>query len=176
MWARAALAGGLVWQIYLAFAPPDGSPWVAYSDDTNSGRLAVRRYNGSSWVQVGAAGLSVAIAYSPCLAFAPDGAAHVIFSDPLEDSSGWKAEVLRYNGSAWAAVGPAEGFSSDGALYTRLAFSPDGSLYAAYEELSTNTSSSIDGRVTVMRYNGTAWTAAGDGFQRGEGRGPAPGV
>jgi hypothetical protein len=161
-------SGGLVWQVNLAFAP-DGSPWVAYSDENNSGRLVVRRYNGSSWVQVGAAGLSVTMAYSPCLAFAADGAAHVIFADPLEDSSGWKAKVLRYNGSAWAAVGPAAGFSSDGALYTSLAFAPDGSLYAAYEELSTNTSSPIDGRATVMRYSGTAWTAVGPmGFSEGK--------
>ena len=161
-------SGGLVWQVHLAFAP-DGSPWVAYSDDNNSGRLVVRRYNGTSWVQVGAAGLSVALAYSPCLAFAPDGAAHVIFSDPLQDSSGWKAKVLRYNGSAWAAVGPEAGISTDGTLYTSLAFAPDGTLHAVYKEMSTSGPTAIDERATVLKYNGTAWVAVGPmGFTDGE--------
>ena len=161
-------SGGMVWAVHLAFAP-DGTPWVAYSDGNNSGRLVVRRFSGSSWAQVGAAGLSVDMAHSPCLAFAPDGAAHVIFSDPLPDSSGWKAKVLRYDGSAWAPLGPAAGFSTEGALYTTLVFAPDGALYAAYKELAVFTATPIDDRATVMKYNGTAWSSVGPmGFTAGE--------
>ncbi len=161
-------SGGMVWELTLAFAP-DGVPWVAYSDANNSGRLVVRRYSGGTWAQVGAAGLSEDLAYSPKLAFAPDGAAHVVFSDPLQDASGWRAKVLRFDGNAWAPVGPAEGISTDGALYTSLAFAPDGTLYAAYKEMATVTPSAIDERATVLRFNGTAWAPVGPaGFTEGE--------
>ncbi|MBK8478623.1 MAG: hypothetical protein IPL39_20785 [Opitutaceae bacterium] len=162
------LSGGMVWQVHLAFAP-DGSPWVAYADDNNSRRLVVRRFNGTSWAQMGAAGLSVEFAYSPYLAFAPDGAAHVVFSDPLQDSSGLKAKVLRFNGSSWVAVGPAAGISADGAYYTTIAFAPDGTLYAAYKEVSTAVLSPLNDRATVMKFSAGAWTAVGPlGFTAGE--------
>lgn len=158
-------SGGMVRQLDLAIAP-DGAPWIAYADDNSGGgRLVVRRFNGSAWAQMGSAGLSSGFAYSPHLAFAPDGAPHVIFSDPLQDGSGYKAKVLRFNGSSWAAVGPAAGFSTDGALYTTLAFAPDGTLYAAYEELATAAPSGRDGRATVMKYTGSGWTpVGGEGF------------
>ncbi|HLP00953.1 MAG TPA: spherulation-specific family 4 protein [Opitutaceae bacterium] len=161
-------SAGRVGQLSFVISP-DGAPWVAYSDDNDSGRLVVRRFNGSSWVQIGAAGLSESYAYSPTLAFAPDGAAHVVFSDPLQESDGWKAKVRRFDGSAWTPVGPAEGISSTGALYTTLAFAADGSLYVAFKELATTEPSALDGRATVMKYDGANWTAVGPmGFTAGE--------
>ena len=42
----------------IAVDPSDGTIYVAYADNENSGRAIVKKYNGSSWVTVGDAGFS----------------------------------------------------------------------------------------------------------------------
>ena len=69
-------------------------------------------------------------------------------------ANGYKATVMRYDGSAWVAVGGA-GFSAGQAVYTSLAFAPDGTPYVAYMDVANGC------KATVMRYDGSGWVAVG---------------
>jgi len=147
----------------LAFGP-DGAPYVAYEDYGNGQKATVMRYDSVSgaWEPVGSAGFSAGTVYTTSLAFGPDGAPTVAYED---DDNGDKATVMRFNSvsGAWEPVGSV-GFSAGTALYTSLAFGPDGAPTVAYMD------SGNGNKATVMRYNSVsgAWENVGSaGFSAG---------
>jgi sugar lactone lactonase YvrE len=93
--------------------------------------------------------LTQSTAYTAC--FTPDGT-----TAPVSTTVTTAAAAALSSG-AWAAVGSA-GFSAGEAVYTSLAFSPNGTPYVAYEDYSHTD------RATVMEYNGTGtsgWVPVG---------------
>ena len=68
-------------------------------------------------------------------------------------SANLSTTAAHLNGSVWSVVGTA-GFSAGDAVYTSLAFAPDGTPYVAYKD---NDSS----EAAVMKFNGTAWVTVG---------------
>jgi hypothetical protein len=123
---------------------PDGTPYVAWQDNTGGDYdIYVRRWSGSSWVEVGVdsasgGGISDNTGWSgsPSLGFAPDGSPYVAWHD---DSGGdWEIYVRRWNGLSWEEVdaGSASGGGISDNVGTSdnpsLAFSQGGMPYVAW--------------------------------------------
>ncbi|XOF34621.1 MAG: hypothetical protein ACL93V_04845 [Candidatus Electrothrix sp. YB6] len=69
-WQQVGAAGfssDEIWFPSLALAG-DSTPYVAYEDNANGGRISMMRFDGTNWVQVGEAGFSAGKAESPSLA------------------------------------------------------------------------------------------------------------
>jgi hypothetical protein len=134
---------------FLAFAP-DGTPYRSY-DSSNT--IWVEKYDGSSWSNVGA-GITADGPYNAPLAFAPDGTLYIAYRDSVGGAH--KLTVKKYDGSNWVTVGNA-GFSGslgDDSGYRgdlSLTVDPDGVPYVAFRDVSNSE------KVTVMRYDGSAW-------------------
>ncbi|MBK8478625.1 MAG: hypothetical protein IPL39_20795 [Opitutaceae bacterium] len=62
----------------VAFAP-DGTPYVAFQNDSSDYRATVKQLVGGKWTQVGNADFSVSTASFLVLAFAPNGIPHVAY-------------------------------------------------------------------------------------------------
>ncbi len=78
-----------------------------------------------------------------------------------EPSNGYKARLMRFDGTNWVAV-DAGGFSSGEAFYISLAFSGS-TPYLAYRDRKN------DGKATLMKFDGTNWGAVGEaGLSAGE--------
>ena len=133
----------------LAFAP-NGTPYVAYTDNGNSGTATVMKYSGGAWSAVGGA-VSTGLASFTSLAFAPNGTPYLAYQDGNGFDYG-KSSVKYYNDTSWVGVGSAV---SAAASFTVLAFAPDGTPFVAYSDGLNS------GKSTVMRYNGTSWGPAG---------------
>jgi hypothetical protein len=134
----ASISEGAGGSIDLAF-DPSGVPYVAYIDQSNL--ISVMKYEGSSWVQVGAAKFVKEISgYS--FAIDPSGVPYVSSSN----TSTLQASVMKYDGSSWVQVGAA-GFSSGQADTTFIAIDSSGIPYVAYRDFG----GSAGGKVTVMR-------------------------
>jgi hypothetical protein len=72
-----------------------------------------------------------------------------------------KVSVMKFEENNWVYVGVPD-FSPGEEWFTRIAFSPAGTLYAVYQEMATT----LD--VTVMKFNGSSWEAVGSaGFTSG---------
>jgi hypothetical protein len=126
---------------------PDGTPYVAWDDNTGgNGGIYVRRWNGTSWAEVGegsASGGGISSGdpstYRPSLAIASDGKPYVAW-DGWDYSNGGDREihVRRWAGNGWEEVG--DGSASDGGIsrntgdswYSSLAIARDGTPYVAW--------------------------------------------
>ena len=151
----------------LAIAP-DGMPYVAWSDDSSgNGEIYLRRWNGSSWEEVGAGsasggGISNNAGHSspPSLAIAPDGIPYVTW----HDFSNVETEIYirAWNGSSWAEVGA--GSASGGGISNNdgnswdpsLAIAPDGTPYVGWYDFSNE-----DDEIYVRAWNGSSWQEVG---------------
>jgi len=127
-----------------------GAPYLAYTDAVNGSKVTVKRYDGSSWVTVGSAGLSGGAADNISLAVTSDGTPYVAYNDAFFDSD---LMVKRYNGILWEGAGLS--FVQD-ADNISLAMDGNDILYAAYRQVSLSTST-----VFVKRYDGSTWDSLG---------------
>ncbi len=164
---------------------PDGIPVVSWQVlSNNNWEIYARRWNGSSWVEMGmgsASGGGISNnktgSYSPSLAIGLDGAPVVAWSDHTEEAA--RIFVRRWNGSAWVEVGAGSattvgiGNNDDSAHSPSLAIGPDNSPIVAWE-------SRIHMRVFVKRFNGATWaevsagSASGDGISGNQGSARLP--
>ena len=110
---------------YIDLAMNGSTPYVAYSDNGDSKKVYVKKWNGTTWELVG--GGAISAGQADYVSIALDGSTpYVAYSD---HSIGQKATVKKLNGTIWENVGT--GISTGSAYYTTLKF--DGSTpYLAY--------------------------------------------
>jgi hypothetical protein len=120
--------------------------------------LAFSFLNGKTqtWTNVGAPGFTAGNTFFSAQAF--DGTVpYVVYQDA---ANGYKASVMKYNGTNWVYVG-SPGFSAGDPFAACIAIG-NGTPYVAYRDLANG------GKVTVMKYNGTNWINVGNpGFSTG---------
>ncbi len=140
-----------------------GTLYTAYSDLGNSSKIAVKKFDGTNWVFVGTPYFSTGAARYIDMAFDPSGVPYVFYVD---GSLGSKSAVKKFDGTSWVNVGPATGMNSGNSAFDKITFSKTGTPYVAFVDYS----SVINGRMTAMTFNGTAWVTVGTaGFSTGAG-------
>ena len=159
----------------LAIAP-DGTPYVAWLDASDGDwEIYVRRWNGSSWEEVGAGSASeggvsdnYGGSFSPSLAISPDGNVYLAWADMTYGDG--EIYVLRWDGSSWQEVGAGSasggGISNNanGSWVPSLAIAPDGMPWVAWEDESNwNT------EIYIRRWSGSSWETVGSGSASGAG-------
>jgi hypothetical protein len=135
----------------------NGMPYVAYQDGNNSFKATVKKFTGSSWVDVGTAGFSAGSPSFITLKIDGSGTPYIAFQ---EDNS--KAAVKKFNGSSWVDVGTAD-FSAGAAYYTAMVLDGSGIPMLAYADSFKNQ------KVEVKKFTGSSWANVGTwGFSNGQ--------
>ncbi len=164
----------------LAIAP-DGTSYVAWRDSSTGAynhQIYVRRWNGSSWEEVGSGSASGGgisntdhRSWSPSVAIAPDGTPYISWEEEItSDISDIQIYVRRWNGSSWEEVGP--GSASGGGVSNNdttsynssMAVAPDGTPYVAWSDRAEG-----EFDIYVRRWNGSSWEEVGPGSASGGG-------
>ena len=154
---------------------PDGTPYVAWVDWQDTFDVLIRRWNGSTWEEVGTGsgtgqGISNNSGWSafPSAAVAPDGTPYVAWQDDTSGNS--EIYVRRWNGSIWEEVGPGSatggGISNNAgaSIVPSVTIAPDGTPYVAWAN-----DTSGDSEIYVRRWNGSIWEEVGPGSATGGG-------
>lgn len=140
----------------IAFDPTSSELYVAFEDVESAGRLAVIKFNGTSWLSVGTAHLTQNQGASPALSFNPVTLApYVAFQD---NSNNGKISVLSFNGTSWYNVGQV-GFTSNPASFPDIDFDKNGTAYVVYSLLPAEAGG--NGKTEVSKFNGASWELVG---------------
>ncbi|HRU40273.1 MAG TPA: hypothetical protein P5511_10380, partial [Candidatus Goldiibacteriota bacterium] len=129
-----------------------GFPYIAFSDNSVSGKASLMRYDGSSWEYVGGAGFSSGEAQwveldvddvtgVPCVAFRDDS------------TIDWKLTVMRYINNAWETVGTPR-FSAGRVEHMSIK-SINNIIYISYVDAGYGYS------VCIRVYSGGSWYLVG---------------
>ena len=128
-----------------------GTPYVAFSDYTHTGKVTVMKYNGGSWTTVGSPQFTAGNSNATTLAIDKKGTPYVAYDD---FGYGQKASVMKYDGTSWVYVGT-PGFSAGITSSENLVIDTTGTPYVSFCDNSDS------GKVTVMKYDGSSWVIVG---------------
>ena len=111
----------------------------------------IARSHAQAWNTLGSAGFSAGEAAYTTMAIDQSGTPYVFYEDV---ANGYKATVMKYNGSSWVAVGAAA-FSAGGVYEISMAIAADGTPYVAYSDAAHGY------KATMMKYDGSSWVTVG---------------
>ncbi|MBL7706211.1 MAG: T9SS type A sorting domain-containing protein [Taibaiella sp.] len=131
-------------------------PYVSFTDagiGTN-GSGAVMKFNGTNWEHLGASGFTSGEATNSNFIFGNGDTVYFSYANAGQSST---ASVMMYDGNSWSSIG--NNLSQGAAVYTCMAFTPDGKLYLGMIDMGQN-----DGALVVKQYTGgSTWQNVGTG-------------
>lgn len=130
--------------------------YFAFADGSSTGmsRVAVMKYNGTSWSTIGS-NLSNSGSQAINIKVAANGTVYVAYIDDIATAG--TAVVKSYNGTSWSTLG-ASTLSPSGAGFTSLALGVNDTPYVAFADNAASQ------QVSVKKFNGTDWVQVGSSF------------
>lgn len=153
-WMYAGVPGfssGSIYRICLEISP-DGEPYVAFADGSNSNKLSVMRYSSGNWVYVGSPCFTDGSAFSISLDLNSNENPYVAFADGTDSN---KVTVMSFNGTNWELIGP-KAFSPPFVWHISIAINPAGVPYVGFDDEQVNAAPS------VMKFDSGDWKYIGD--------------
>ena len=150
-------ANGVNGSVQALAVASNGDVYVGGHFTQASGIVAgkVSRWSGTAWSSLGNSAANGVNDSVHALAVAPNGDVYVGGFFTQVGGSGIMASVVKWNGTAWSALGN----GPNGGDVWAMALAPNGDLYVA------GSFTQADGVVAnrIARWNGTAWNALGNG-------------
>jgi gliding motility-associated-like protein len=142
----------------IATNPVNGDVYFAYSDNSNSGKITVKMFDGSAWQTVGSNGFSDGVARIVNLKISPTGELYVAFRDAANFN---RATVMTFDGTNWVPL-EKKGFTAASAL------SIDLELVGEIPHLAYRDGGRPNSGATVAKFENDAWSVIGTaGFSEG---------
>ncbi|MBP6672839.1 MAG: hypothetical protein KA247_06800, partial [Bacteroidetes bacterium] len=144
------ISDGTAYYLSLAIAS-DGTPYVGFMDNANSGKATVMKFSGGAWSSVGSKAFSPGTAMYMSMTLASDGTPYVAYQDGSNSS---KLSVQKFNGSVWTIVGTA-GCSAGTVSDIQICIASDGTPYVGFADGANS------GKPTAMKFDGSNWSVVG---------------
>ncbi|HEX8020657.1 hypothetical protein, partial [Mucilaginibacter sp.] len=123
---------------------PDGTPYIAFTDNASNNNITIKKFDGKKWVQVG---ISINDGYyssGPALAFGTDGAPYIAYMPSIANQNYVTVAIRKLVGDNWVKVGYPIGTG----IYPSLAVGPDDTLYSGF-------STAYGGGLAVRKFTNT---------------------
>ena len=128
---------------------PNGTPYVAYEDDTLDDKLTVRRFINGVWELVGTQGFTTNRVPNMVMELDSNGNPYVFY--PILGQNG-KAKVQTFINGSWTPLGT-EDFSSQGIGSLDIAIGSDNIPMVLYQD---------GGKLTARKFDSGNWQLVGD--------------
>jgi hypothetical protein len=126
-------------------------PYLTYSDNLNSDKIAVLKLDNGIWQHVGTPWISEANSRYSTLQFDTNGTPYVAYRDGANFN---KITVKKFENNSWQIVGQA-GFSAEEVSdYISLAFDNDNTPYVTYPEYNSNINTAA---LRIMKFENGSW-------------------
>ncbi|MBW7889192.1 MAG: T9SS type A sorting domain-containing protein, partial [Bacteroidetes bacterium] len=140
----------------------NGTIYCAYTqhdDNDDIFTAKVKKFNGTTWENIGASGISTSEVPSIDIALDNSGTPFVFISD---GDYNYKAAVKKFSNGNWELVGSG-GFSGGEINLIKIAVDKNGTPYVAFSDANAAN------KLTVMKFNGSNWVLVGNaGFSNDE--------
>lgn len=138
----------------------DNTPYVFYrgTGDSSASNGVVKKFNGSSWVTVGASVAPSIYIRTTALALDSNDVPYVSYGTAVTGNA-MNIVVKKFDGSSWQEVGTTNFSTQNINFYETLvpiAFDSQNNAYIVYKDVTTNT-------LLVKKFDGTTWTLLGNG-------------
>lgn len=127
---------------------PDGTPYIAFTDDADKSTITVKKLDGQKWVKVGASFYDGYYTSSVSLTFGTDGSPYIAYNSSAANQNLSSCFIRRLVGDNWIKLDSSFG------IFPSLAVGPDDVLYAEYAV-------PYGGGLTVKKFT-NSWENAGD--------------
>lgn len=132
-----------------------GTSYIAYMDDTYENKIVIKKFANGAWQYVGtpgSAGSSSSARFS--LALDSEGTPYLAYANSNNDN---KATLKKFNSNnnVWQFLPYSDGFSDGFANHIQLVIDNNDVLSVCFSDWS------VDGKATVMKYNGSSWSTIG---------------
>lgn len=143
--------------IAIAVNPIDNNPWIALADGDHDNKISVMRFNGTSWVYVGAPGFTNQVSCGVKIGFTSDGTAYIVYNACFD---GGGISVMRYANNSWNYAGPSNFASGN---YFNMVIAPNDRISVAYQDFNNDQKLTIRSLVSgSWIVNGTAGISDGE--------------
>lgn len=132
----------------------NGTPYVAFNDNSSGNKCVVKMYDGSDWVSVGVP-VSSGAARSIELAIDNNGIPYVAFYEQEQNAAGY---IYRFENGTWNMLGDGQ-IDPDAALFFELDFDSNNSPYLLWCTAPTNYSFYS----RVSKFENDEWNLLGGG-------------
>ncbi|WP_225988113.1 T9SS type A sorting domain-containing protein [Rufibacter sp. LB8] len=138
-----------------------GIPYIVYAEENNAnevqGKISVKKFNGTTWENVGQPGFSSHFARKYKMAFDASNTPYVVF---VNGDDKRHVIIMKFTGGQWMEVGRRNmnlkpGYASTEAHHVTFTVSAEGIPYIGYQEYE-------NGNLTVWRLQGTTWENLGN--------------
>ncbi len=134
-----------------------GTPYVAYTDVSDSLRLIIKKFNGTNWVDVGNLGYHLRSYGALSIVVSSNDTLYVGYYN-CNDSN--NPTVIKFDGTNWVQVG--NSISKAVGMYLEISLAVDSNekLYFGYGAYSYSTNP--PGKANIFTFDGTDWVSVGN--------------
>jgi|GEM_PF-4653124 len=134
-----------------------GTPYIIYSDLSDSSRIRVKKFNGSNWINVGTNGTHHRGVLGSIAISSKDSIYIAFYDDSNISIDSSKFTIIKFDGTDWVPVGNSI-FEAGFFVETSLRVDSNEKLYLGYAFGSTTK----PGKSNIKTFDGTDWVPVGN--------------
>lgn len=139
--------------IAFAVSKTDNRMYVAFKDVSNSNKLTVMQYTGTTWTLLGNAGISAgAVANDISIAVINTFNGNEVFVAFSDESVSDRLTVMRWSGTSWTTEGSAGSHSTSNVTSLSITAADNNDLFIAYNDFG------FSGKVSIKKRSGSTWS------------------
>lgn len=147
------ISAGAADNVAFAVSKTDNRMYIAFKDVSNSNKLTVMQYTGTTWALLGNAGISAgAVANGISIAVINTFNGNEVFVAFSDESVSDRLTIMRWSGTSWTTEGTAGSHSTSNVTSLSITAADNNDLFVAYNDFG------FSGKISIKKRSGSSWS------------------